>query len=429
MKKITAILIFCLLLSMTSYAAENDKTATLTITNLASYGGVLELYMDQEADPVLTQVIPNGAASISIDNLTQGNYRAVICGGVVCYEDLEFVIVTTYNSETGCYETEDVKLVAKYEEPGITKLADRETAKVGDRVHYTLQIALPVYAEEEEDKICIITDMPSEGLAIDFSTVKVYACDENYQKIGEAIQMDDIANITLDTVEGLSIEITDYESFHERVGGNYIVVEYDAVVTAYAGSIKSTENSATLIWRDGEDEDSEEIYTYRIGVLKKAEDGTSLAGAVFTLSKDGKVLKFQKEKVDGAYVLYPDQSETGTSKYTTELAVDENGALLVKGLDLGVYTLREVKAPEGYFLETEAITIVLEDREPDGRLDLGDINPDKKNQVDVIVYNYKTIFDVPVTGSGSFGMYTAIGALCICLGLGLLLYGKKASRS
>lgn len=413
---------------MTSYAAENDTTATLTIKNLASYGGVLELYKDNGAEPVLTQVIPNGATSISINDLSQGNYRVIIRGGVVVYEALEFVIVTTYNSETGCYETEDVELVAKYEEPGITKLADRETAKVGDIVHYTLQIALPVYAEEEEDKICIITDMPSEGLAIDLSTVKVYACDENYQKAESAIQMDDIANITMDDL-GLSIEITDYDSFRERVSSNYIVVEYDAVVTEYAGSFKSTENSATLIWRDGEDEDSEEIYTYRIQILKKAEDGTSLAGAVFTLSQDGKVLKFQKEKVDGAYVLYPDQSETDTSKFTTELAVDENGALLIKGLDLGVYTLREVKAPEGYFLETESITIVLQDKEPDGTLDLGDINPDKRNQVDVIVYNYKTIFDVPVTGSGSFGMYLAFGAAFIGLGLGLVLYGKKAQRS
>ena len=423
MKKAIFILILCLVLGMTAQAAENDKTASVTITNLAAYGGVLELYKDKEATPMLTQVIPNKATSITLEDLTQGNYRVVIRGGVVVYETLEFVILTTYNSETGCYETEDINLVAKYEEPGITKQADRETAKVGDRVHYTLQIDLPVYAEEEEDKICIITDMPAEGLAIDLSTLKVYA--EN----GEHIQIDDIANITMDIVEGMQIEITDYESLLERAGGNHIVVEYDAVVTEDAGSLKSTENSATLIWRDGEDEDSEEIYTYRIQVLKKAEDGTSLAGAVFTLSQDGKVLKFQKEKVEGAYVLYPDQTETDTSKFITELEVDANGALLIKGLDLGVYTLREVKAPEGYFLTTETITIVLQDNEPDGRLDLGDVNPDKKNQVDVIVYNYKTIFDVPVTGSGSFGMYIAIGAACICLGFALLLYGKKARRS
>ena len=83
-------------------------------------------------------------------------------------------------------------------------------------------------------------------------------------------------------------------------------------------------------------------------------------------------------------------------------------------------------------MSTEPITIVLKDGDnvhgPDGELDAGEVNVDKKNQIDVIVYNYETIFDVPVTGSGSFGLYVALGTICICLGLGLVLYGKKTRR-
>lgn len=433
MKKLTKntilAILLCLLFGMTAFAAKDVKTATVTITNLAGYGGILELYKNEETIASYTQEIPLEATSIAIENLTQGNYRAVIRGGAAVYEELEFVILTTYNSETGCYETQDVELTAKYEEPGLTKDADRKTAKVGDRIKYTLKVDLPVYAEEETIKTCVITDMPSEGLAIDENTIAIYACDEHFQKVGEAIDLEGVAEISMDLLGGMTIEIIDYETFMERVNATSIVVEYEAVVTEQAGAFKSTDNSATLTWREGEDEDSEQIFTYRIQIYKKAEDGTALAGAVFTLSQDGKILKFYPEKLDGYYVLYPDQTETDTSKYITELPVDANGSLAIKGLDLGVYTLREVKAPEGYFLSTEPITIVLQDGDsehgPDGKLDVGVVNEDKKNQVEVIVYNYETIFDVPVTGSGSFGHYIAIGAVCICLGLGLVLYGKK----
>lgn len=430
MKKILlAIITLCLILGTTAFAANDDLTANVSITNLAGYGGILEIYQDEEVSPFITQVIPSEATSVTVENLEQGNYRAVIRGGVAVYEELKFVILTTYNSETGCYETEDVVLTAKFEEPELTKLADRKTAKVGDRIKYTLQIALPEYAPEDEEKTCIIGDMGGEGLAIDESTVKFYPCDENYQKAGEAIQMSDVSTIVMDPEEGMKIEITDYTSFRERVNGNLLVVEYEAVVTENAGNLKSTENYAYLEWRDGFDDDFKEVFTYRIKVLKKDKDGNSLAGAVFTLSQNGSLLKFQTETVDGYYVLYPDQTETDTSKYITEIPVDENGILLVKGLDLGTYTLREVKAPEGYFLSTEAISIVLQDNEPDGHLDLGTLTADKPNQVEVTVYNYKTIFDVPVTGSASFGQYVALGSIFICLGLGLVLYGKKTRRS
>jgi len=425
-------ILLCLILGITAFAAEDDTTATVTITNLAGYGGILELYKGDETTPMLKQEIPLKATSFTIENLSQGNYRAIIRGGAAVYEELQFLIATTYNSETGCYETDDVELVAKYEEPGITKDADRKTAKVGDRIKYTLKVDLPVYVEEIENKLCVINDMPSEGLAIDMSTLAIYACNEDFQKIGEAINLDGVAKISVDLLEGMTIEITDYLAFVERVNGYSIVVEYEAVVTEYSGGLKSTDNSATLTWREGEDEDTEHIYTYRIQIFKKNEAGEALTGAVFTLSQDGSLLKFYLEKVDGYYVLYPDQTETDTSKFVTELHVDENGILPIKGLDLGVYTLREVKAPEGYFLSTEPITIVLKDGDnvhgPDGELDAGEVNVDKKNQIDVIVYNYETIFDVPVTGSGSFGLYVALGTICICLGLGLVLYGKKTRR-
>ena len=95
---------------MTAFAAEDDKTATVTITNLAGYGGILELYKNEETIASYTQEIPLEATSVTIENLTQGNYRTVIRGGAAIYEELEFVILTTYNSETGCYETEDVRI-------------------------------------------------------------------------------------------------------------------------------------------------------------------------------------------------------------------------------------------------------------------------------------------------------------------------------
>ena len=142
--------------------------------------------------------------------------------------------------------------------------------------------------------------------------------------------------------------------------------------------------------------------------------------------QDGKTLKFYPGVIEEVgYALYPNQNETDKSKYITEIPVGADGTFTLSGLDLGMYTLKEVQAPTGYFISTKEIGIVLQDNEPDGILDTEDASATKPNQVEKIVYNYKTIFDVPVTGSWSFGACLCAGAALVVLGLGLIQYEKK----
>ena len=92
-------------------------------------------------------------------------------------------------------------------------------------------------------------------------------------------------------------------------------------------------------------EDSVWVFTYEITNIKKAEseNGKPLAGAGFTLLKDGTEVKLNKYGTD--YIV---ADQTVSEGLVTEIITDETGVFNVWGLDAGTYILRETTVPEGY---------------------------------------------------------------------------------
>ena len=87
-----------------------------------------------------------------------------------------------------------------------------------------------------------------------------------------------------------------------------------------------------------------------------------LAGAVFQLSDAEGVMSLVSL---GNGVYRP--AANGTEATTQDLEA-VNGKLMIKGIDLDEYTLKETEAPEGYVLPDDGIVINLVDNEPDGVL-------------------------------------------------------------
>ena len=93
-------------------------------------------------------------------------------------------------------------------------------------------------------------------------------------------------------------------------------------------------------------------------------------------------------------------------------------------LDLGTYTLKEIKAPEGYTVPSEVTTIVLTDTAenlgeldavnvsgPNVKKDGAVIDATYKNQLDLIIMNYKNDFNLPTTGGMGTMIFTVAGIL------------------
>lgn len=78
------------------------------------------------------------------------------------------------------------------------------------------------------------------------------------------------------------------------------------------------------------------------------------AGATFNVTKEGidNPLKFTKDTEDGAYKYDP---ENGSA----DIVTDNNGKLVVKGLDKGNYHFTETVAPTGYSINTDGLDVAL----------------------------------------------------------------------
>ncbi|MCD8124835.1 MAG: DUF11 domain-containing protein [Lachnospiraceae bacterium] len=101
-------------------------------------------------------------------------------------------------------------------------------------------------------------------------------------------------------------------------------------------------------------------YTYALGVYKTSEEtGEALEGAEFTLVDAGENAIYAVPVTDdnGAVLYYNYTSDSDAEGATSTFTSNASGQILIKGVDIGTYTLTEVKAPDGYVLLTDPVTL------------------------------------------------------------------------
>lgn len=251
-----------------------------------------------------------------------------------------------------------------------------ETAQIGDTIHYTIEAQVPHYPDNSTGKIFRVVDTPT-NLSISTGSISVYGVDaENAET---EIAKDSYVVSKASTNGPVTIDFSSIYNgtFYNATDKSWpyvsVKITYTAVVTEDANmGADGNPNTAKLIYRiDTEEKElpspKTTVFTYGLNVVK-LEAGTEakkLTNAVFQISRDVSGTPtplYFKDNADGSYTLAQDQAAAASATgYTKDLKTQgTGGSFLLKGLDAGVdYSLKEVKAPSGYSVNTDTLTIRL----------------------------------------------------------------------
>lgn len=381
-----------------------DRTATLSAPE------------DDDADKnkVVSYTVTNKAgAEVKTGNTTAsetGHYSKFTFEGL---EPGYYLVVSSVGSNAIVGSTPDNRrpqVNEKNSVPTMTKdidkINDKDTvdkdngdAGIGDKITYKLDITVPgtvvTYTDAATGEVkstgaenYVIHDLTSKALTLKHDSVVV--------KRGETVLINGTDyDLTFPTGDGAhcSMEIAFKEAFlNTVVADDHIVVTYDAMINknAIGGTVG---NTAYLAYGDGnaktpgagtggdptkddvdpdpnpKDPPKPGVHVYEIDVYKYARTGTGndatpLAGATFSLYKDGKAdpiafVKIEDSKhprqmaagTDAAKAVEADRyrvAEAGEPDSVTEIPTTAKGGLILQGLAAGKYTLRETNAPAGY---------------------------------------------------------------------------------
>ena len=352
---------------------------------------------------------------------------------------------------------------------------------IGDKVPYTLTVNVP----ENVDKLYtfeVSDEMNSNELVWDANSLVVEATDKDGNKKAFTVENKDYV-VTPNNAEGKSGFTIDFKVNKNTANtvdgykGDTITISYKAELKPGA-DMNTTGNTnkadlkysnKTNITAEKDDKpydihDEAVVYTFKIGILKKNDDGEMMTGVEFTLYKKydavndetyaaesggepiGVVFKDVHKPFlsnDEAYKLGLNATKDSTDKwFAVEELTTDNGAATAKGLPNGIYKLVETKTNKGYNLLSGPVDATLSINyvttkdsttsfDKDGKIIK---HSEKKkttfNGSENYVYNDITIinrkgFDLPTTGGFGTLLFSAIGALLVVGGVGVLMSTKK----
>ncbi len=374
---------------------------------------------------------------ITLTEVPLGAYLFLVEGGVRIYSPGFASVYPAYDEEDKKWVPagQSINVYMKSEEPDIEKSVEDYTYAIGQTVNYTLVVDVPDYPENAVDKKFIIADYLSEGLTFNKGSVRIYNYDDSKKdNIGTELT-DSFADYKFTDenhpAEGTSPSFAksfkddgDYSILAEKVIVKYsATVNENAVVKEKADTDNKLDNKVYLIYNnnpyteDGYREipDEERVYTYGIQVTKTDNDKEKLAGAEFNLKQGEETLKFVKDGNVYRLPLAAEITDDNVTK-TTTLVTDSSGLIMIKGLDLGTYTLVETKAPDGYELPADPETVITladdadDSGKPDGILNNDPDGNDSDGTFETTVVNTKPGI-LPKTGGVGTALFTIFGLL------------------
>lgn len=451
MKKLFAMLLTLAMvfgMSMTSFAAP-ESTAKITVKNLtANDKTTLKLYQvvkfndatsswevtdwvkeALKSDPSLVDLTTKPAiidyAKLAkkylptTPNAVKENVNTTSCD----FTDLEvgaYLITASGNTTsytvmgTGTYDYDkDSNLIkpvskeisAKGETYTVVKtLKDSKQTFVikGETVTFNIDTVFPSYDDDNTNRTFTITDTPT-GMKV--TGVKVFVGGS------ELTENDDY------TINGLGLKDTDvtvsftsdYIGTSNAHAAAAVRVEVTAVVTSDDGTYS---NKATS---DYDSTPSEVVGTSGSITINKTDDKTTpnpLTGAKFSIKKGDTTLEFV-ELEDGVYTLYTDDTVIPEGKEkVTDVTVNENGSVTVKGLGAGEYVITETLAPEGYSINNNIPNVTLEKGEHQNR---------------TIQVKDSKLSALPSTGGIGTTIFTIAGCVIMIAAAGLFFASRKKS--
>ena len=249
-----------------------------------------------------------------------------------------------------------------------------ETAQIGDKIHYTIEAQVPHYPDNSTDKTFKVVDTPT-NLSILTDSISVAGVDADDGETPIAAASYDVSKDSANGPVTIDFSSIYNGTFYNAATKSWpyvsVKITYTAVVTEDAKmGAEGNPNTAKLIYRiDTEEKElpspKTTVFTYGLNVVKleAGTEGKKLTNAVFQISRDGTTTPlYFKDNEDGSYTLAQDQTAAASATgYTKDLKTQgTDGSFWLKGLDAGVdYSLKEVKAPSGYSVNTDTLTIHL----------------------------------------------------------------------
>lgn len=376
------------------------------------------------------------------------------------------------------YYLHNITIEAKTSAPGVDKnikndssLVKEDTVGINDTVTYQLDVTAPEYPKAAANKTFELEDKMEKGIIGVSGLVITSGEGENEKSLSAAtgdISTGDYkvtyysdgncvtATNTVGEAKSFKIEFNMKSS---KVNGQKLTVTYDSKVTAEIVENKVVKNEVTLIWpknvwaveshSDNPDDNnynkvpsSVKVYSFGLDLTKvdeetvDAENPTKLKklkGAEFKLYKGDATEAISVVKTaKGVYRVATDK-DAANSKTTVLVVSDDNtnlGGLRVDGLDVGVYKLKETKAPTGYSLPRDKFTLNIEAGTTGnaGNTTLtGKVEGSEDAYLHDMIGNSKG-FTLPQTGDAAMFIMSIVGAGLVVFGVAFFALSRGKSR-
>lgn len=366
-----------------------------------------------------------------ISNLEMGNYLLLIEEGTKVYRPLTANVTPEWKDNS--WQMSHPVVEAKSSAPSITKTMKGEVKKdnidIGDTLTFELVAVIPAYPDNAKAKKYVVSDRLSSGLSLIEDSVTVYGMNSGKEDVLMESGYVKMAKRPVNAEDNQISFALDF-SYDEIKSFESLKITYNAVLNenAVAGET-GNKNNAYLDYSNNPyiendystDDDTVTVYTYGLKINKIDEDtNESLGGAEFTLSKDDEEIKFIGE--NGNYRVAKN-GESGSSV----VKVNENGMLVLRGLDADTYSLVEVKAPDGYVKLQHPVEVVIADENMDGIAEAG--NQEFSDGYIPVTVKNDAGFTLPVTGGMGTTLFNIAGIVLMASGLTLIIvYLRKKNN-
>ena len=402
-----------------------------------------------------------------IDNLVYGYYVVYPLGATDTSTAPGNETVKSVTSLVNVTDT-TVTINMKSNYPTVVKKVNDKNAddvNIGDTVTYTLTSKVPDMTGYTS-YVFNFKDTLAKGLTFG-SITSVKIGDVTINADTDGTKAENTYTLTTknneDGTTEIKIEMNKFLASNANKAGQEIKVTYTATLNkdAVTGFDPNT-NKATVEYSNkpgttdkGESEPSiVDVHTFNFTIFKyylKDETKTGLANAEFELYKANEAGDAADENakiniVDEGKGVYR-QATADEAKVTgftsAKIVSDDDGKVLVKGLDAGTYYLRETKAPEGYnkLLSDIKVEIKANYDETTGKLTSYSVDytyngtktpgtaiTSKDNSPEVPVEN-KTGAQLPSTGSKGALMVTLAGIVLFGALTASKAFGKKKAKN
>lgn len=349
--------------------------------------------------------------TVKFENLDYGYYYITSTLGTVVTIDsaLKDVEITDKNVKP---DTDK-----KVKEDSNGTLGQKNTADIGDKVEFTTTITAQPGAENY-----VLHDTMTAGLTFDSTSVKV--------TVGEkTLTAGTDYTLVTSPIDGCTFEITFTKSYLDSItASTTITVTYSATVNSNAvidGG--GNTNKTHLSYGENSDVSTTEktttTYVFDVDILKytagENDTRTPLSGAEFVLYKT----VVENEENVNYYAKVENGKLTGwtTNKSeATTLTSGEDGKISVDGLDADTYYLEETKAPAGYNLLADPVTVVIDE---DGKVKVDN------TEVTTVEIENKTGTELPSTGGIGTTIFYVVGSILVIGAVVLLITKKRMSGS